>query len=246
MKLSEIVKFSNRLKQHNEKWEYSELQLGLLEQIRKDVDGFHLANIIISKYMNHKTKPTIDQIGEVISSMKVREDSDEYSGCTKCRNGFVTIFNHKKWYYDIDLQDFIENSWNPELLQSIFMLPTMEVICSCKDMKRMVKISSYLKWLEKFGFIAQEFYEMCYAQLYIFYSQQLDGTLKFDEFDPWRFWGVESESNTSFSISSIINHKLKDLLLDIESGGMGINLREGIRTVRGGLRQIDKKDEELL
>ena len=247
MKLSEITKFVSRIQQHNSKWEYDQIQIELLQTINKDVDGFHLGNIILKKYMNHKSKPTVDQVEKVILSMKVRDDSEQNTGCEKCRNGFITVYNHKLWGYDADLQEVISrHGWIPDQLESIFMIPSMDISCSCSNKRGIVKISGYLRWLEKLNFIAQELFELSYVQLYIFYSQTLEKSLSFDKFCPWSFWGVKSDSDMTFTTESIINQKLKDMLLDIENGGLGVDLRESFRVMKQGQRELPKENDELL
>lgn len=247
MKLFEITKFVKRIQQSRSEWEYDQIQIELLEGINRDVDGFHLANIILKKYMDHKSKPTIDQIEKVIHTMKIREDSEVNAGCDKCREGFITVFNSKIWEYDTGIQDYISHhGWDPDQLESIFMLPVMDISCGCSNKKRLVKISSYLKWLEKFNFIAQEFFEVCYIQLYLFYSQTLERSLSFDEFDPFAFWGHIPEHDMTFTLDSIINQKLKDMLSDVENGGMGVSVRESLRKLQQGVRILPKSGRELL
>ena len=247
MKLSEITKFINRVQQHNPNWQYDQIQIELLQDINRDVDGFHLANIILKKYGDNKKKPSVDQVQKVINTMKAQTDSDNKKGCDKCRDGFINVFNHKLWSYDKDLHEYISiHDWNPNKLESIFMLPVMDISCTCSNKRGLVNISSYLQWLENFNFKAQEFFEVCYIQLYIFYSQALEGSLSFDDFDPWSFWGVKPDSDMTFKIDNIINQKLKDMLLNIKKGGTGTMPRAAIRTIFRSLRKIEKSDEELL
>ena len=251
MKLAEISRFQSRIKEHNPKWEYSDLQIELLSEIRKDVDGIHLANYIIKKFTNHKTKPTIDQIDEVIQKIKVDSNEPKSLGCDKCRNGFVHVFNHKTWYYDDDLGDCKSfMGWTPDQLESIFMLPKMDVACGCRNMKRITSIKSYLQWIKKYNFMAPRFFEICYIQLYLFYSQVLNGSLKFDQFNPYNFWGVEIDQEIDLKIDDIEDTRIADMLRDAENGGFGSNLRDSLGKLRRGKRSLPpntrKDPDEML
>lgn len=238
MKLSQITKFVNRIQQAKPKWDYDSIQVQLIEDIRKNVDGFHLANIILKKYMDHKKQPSVDQIENVILTMKAINNSDGGSGCEKCRRGFISIFNHNIWYYDTEINGYISHhDWSPNEIESLFILPTTSVACLCSNSK-IKKISSYLHWLEKFSFIAPDFFELCYIQLYLFYSHILEHSIKFNEFDPWSFWGVKSNADTTFTQDEITNQRIKYMLLDIENGRTGSNIKENIKVIKQGLRQL--------
>ena len=50
----------------------------------------------------------------------------------------------------------------------------------------------------------------------------------------------------TFTVDDIINQKLKNMLSDIESGGMGINLRESLRLIQAGVRKEEKPANEMI
>ena len=214
MHLHNIEKLINKLKECNSDWIYSDKQIELMEDIR-EVNPYILAKSIAKKHIEKKNKPTVDQIEEIAKKLDLF-DEDKEDVCGKCRNGYISIFNHKMWWFDEDTNMYRSHygDWTPEKVSNIFMLPKMEILCDCRNPKRSrtMKIHSYLKWLSQFDYKATEFYQICYIQLYLFYSQVLEGSLSLDEFSPFAFWGMSNiDSPTLLLYDDIKDQHIKKL-----------------------------------